>query len=144
MKTQRQDHVPTANFDCRARTEPFADLAVVSDVYFGAEEIDFVYTEAMLAMVGGRWCTPTPRRDDSTAHWLPSRRHDSPGAYPVADEESPATVVTQLTAAVDQAHPEKAHCTTNPALSQGISGHSFRRCPSLYVSERDSASWSAS
>lgn len=112
MKTQRQDHVSKANFDCRARTEHFADLAVVSD--------------------------------DSTAHWLPSRRHDSPGTYPVAGEESPATVVTQLTAAVDQADPEKAHCTTNVALSQGISGHRFRRCPSLYVSDRDSTSWSTS
>lgn len=144
MKTQRQDHVSKANFDCRARTEHFADLAVVSDDYFGAEEIDIVDTEAMPAMVGGRWCTPTPRRDESTAHWLPSRRRDSPGAYPVAGEESPATVVTQLTSAVDQADPEKAHCTTNVALSRGISGHRFRRCPSLYVSDRDSTSWSTS
>ncbi|HXO86286.1 MAG TPA: hypothetical protein VN803_12260, partial [Gemmatimonadales bacterium] len=70
MKTQREDRVSKANFDCRARTEHFADLAVVSGDYFGAKEIDIVDTEAMLAMVGGRWCTPTLRRDDSTAHWL--------------------------------------------------------------------------
>jgi hypothetical protein len=146
VKTQREDHVSKANFDYRyrARTAHFADLAVVSDDYFGAEEIDIVDTEAMLAVVGARWCAPTPRRDDSTAHWLPSRRHDGPGAYPVVGEHSPAAVVIHLTAAVDQADPEKAHCTTNIALSRGISGHGFRRCPSLYGSGRGSTRSSTS
>jgi hypothetical protein len=147
VKTQREDRVSKANFDYRyrARTEHFADLAVVSDDYFGAEEIDIVDTEAMLAMVGARWCTPTPRRDDSTAHWLPSRRPDGPGAYPVVGEHSPAVVVIRSTAAVDQTdYPEKTHGTTNVALSQGISGHGFRRCPSLYGTGRDSTRSSTS
>jgi hypothetical protein len=127
VKTQREDHVSKANFDYRhrARTEYFADLAVVSDDYFGAEEIHTVDTTAMLAMVGARWCTPTPRRDGSRA-------------YPAVGEHSPAAVVICLTAALDQADPEKAPSTTNIALSQAISRRDPRRCPSMDCSGRDS------
>ena len=145
MKTKREDHVSKANFDYRyrARTERSADLAVISGDYLGVEEIDIFDTEAMLAMVSARWCRPTPLRDDSTAHWLPSRRHDGPGASPVVGEHSPAAVIIHSTAAVDSA-PEKAHCTTNVALTQCISRAAFRRCPSLYGSGRDSTRSSTS
>jgi hypothetical protein len=145
VKTKREDHVSKANFDYRYRawTEHSADLAVISGDYFGAEEIDIFDTEAMLAMVGARWCRPTPLGDDSTAHWLPARRHDGAGASPVVGEHSPAAVIIHLTAAVDQA-PEKAHCATNVALTQGISRPAFRRCPSLYRSGRYSTRSSTS
>jgi hypothetical protein len=127
VKTQREDHVSKANFDYRhrARTEYFADLAVVSDDYVGAEELHTVDTTAMLALVGARWRTPTPRRAGSRA-------------YPAVGEYSPAAVAIYLTAAVHQADPQKAPSTTNIALSQSISRRNLRRCPSLSGSGRDS------
>lgn len=145
MKTHQEDHVSKKNFDYRyrARNEHLADFPVVSDDYFAAEEIDIVHIEAMLAMFGAQWCTPTPRCKDSTAHWVPRRRHDVLGAYPVVGEHSPTGGVIHLTAAVEQtADPEMADATANVGFSEGSSRHPFPRCPSVICTVGDSK-WSS-
>ena len=76
----------------RLRKEHLADLSVASDDYFAAEEADIVQIEATLAMVGGQWCTATPRGNDATAHWLASRRQDGSAGYPAVAQGSPARV----------------------------------------------------
>ena len=76
----------------RLRKEHLADLSAASDDYFAAKEGDIVQIEATLAMVGGRWCTATPRGNDATAHWLASRRQDGPAAYPAVAQGSPARI----------------------------------------------------
>ena len=75
MKILRNDRVSKENFvyRYRLRKEDLADLSVATDDYFAAEEADIVQIEATLTMVGGRWCTATPRGNDATAHWLASR-----------------------------------------------------------------------
>jgi hypothetical protein len=94
LKIQRNDHVSKENFvyRCRLRKEHLADLSVASDDYFAAEEADIVQIEATLTMVGGQWCTATPRGNDATAHWLASRRQDGPAAYPAVAQGSPARI----------------------------------------------------
>ncbi|MDT5411960.1 MAG: hypothetical protein QOG14_4180 [Mycobacterium sp.] len=94
MKIQRNDHVSKKSFvnGYRLRKEHFADLSVGSVGYFAAEEADVVHIEATLAVVGGRWCIATPRRNDATAHWLASRRQDGPAAYPAVAQASPARI----------------------------------------------------
>jgi hypothetical protein len=121
----------------RARNEHLADLPVVSDDYFAAEEADIVDIEAMLAMVGAQSCTPTPHWKDSTAHWLPSRRYDGPAAYPAVAVHSPARVVIHVTTAVDQTDDsEKAHDTANVGFSEGSSGYLRPRRPSVSCTGR--------
>src|SRR5271168_2073027 len=118
-----------ANFVCRyrLRNEHLADLSVGSDDYFAAEEAEIVQIEATLAMVGGRWCTATPRGNDATAHWLASRRQDGRAAYPAVAQGSPAHVNIPATTAADQTNdPEMAHGTTSAGLSDRSSGHPRR------------------
>ena len=94
MKIQRNDHVSKENFvyRYRLRKEHLADLPVASADYFAAEEADIVQIEATLAVVGGRWCTATPRGNDATAHWLASRRQDGLTAYPAVAQGSPSRI----------------------------------------------------
>lgn len=147
MKIQRNGHVSKKNFVCRyrLRKEQLADLCVVSDDYFAVEEADIVHIEATLATVGGQWWTTTPRWNDVTAHWLPSRRQDSPAAYPAVAQESPARVNVHVTTAVDQSNdPEMAHDTTNAGLSDRSSGRRRPRWTSVNCTGRDSTKLSTS
>ena len=136
MKIQRNDHVSKENFvyRYRLRKEHLADLSVASDDYFAAEEADIVQVEATLAMVGGRWCTATPRGNDATAHWLAS-----------VAQGSPARVNIPATTAADQTNdPEMAHDTTNAGLSDRSSGHPRRLWTSVNSTGRDSTKLSTS
>jgi len=147
LKIQRNGHVSKKNFVYRdrLRKEHLADLSVVSDDYFAAEEADIVHLEATLAIVGGQWCTATPRWNDATAHWRPSRRQDGPAAYPAVAQGSPARINVHVTTAVDQTNePEMAHNTTNAGLSDRGSGHPRRHWTSVNCTGRDSTKLSTS
>ena len=147
MKIKRNGHVSKKNvvYRYRLQKEYLADLCVVSDDYFAAEQADIVHIEATLATVGGHWWTATPRWNDATAHWLPSRRQDSPAAYPAVAQGSPARVNIHVTTAVDQTNdPEMAHDTTNAGLSDRSSRHPRPRWTSVNCTGRDSTKLSTS
>jgi hypothetical protein len=129
----------------RVRKEQLADLSVASDDYFAAEEADSVQVEATLAVLGGRWCTATPRGNDATAHWLASRRQDGTAAYPAVAQGSPARVNIRATTAADQTNdPEMAHGALNAGLSDRSSGHPRRLWTSVNSTGRDSTKLSTS
>lgn len=141
MKIQRNDHVSKENFvyRYRLRKEHLADLSVASDDYFAAGEADIVQTGATLAMVGGRWCTATPRGNEA------SRRQDGPAAYPAVAQGSPVRVNIPAATAADQTNdPEMAHDTTNAGLSDRSSGHPRRLWTSVNSTGRDSTKLSTS
>ena len=129
----------------RLRKEHLADLSVASDDYFAAQEADIVQVEATLAMVGGQWCTATPRGNDATAQWLASRRQDGRAAYPAVAQGSPARFNIHVTTAIDQTNdPEMAHDTPNAGLSDRSSGHRRRLWTSVNSTGRDATKLSTS
>lgn len=147
MNTRTEDHVLGTSFGYRhrGRDGSFADLPLFSADCFAAEEADIPRIEATPATVGAQSSAPTRRLEDSSAHCVPSRRHDGAAAYPTVAEHIPGRVELCVAAAVDKSgQPEMARGAANAGLLYAGLGYLLPRCLSVHRTDRDSTMSSTS